>query len=285
MKHTPILTRRARQLLLATTLAVLLPATAAASEAVQPREPAMYLQLIEQMQAQGAWFASLAHIQAYRQQHGDSPALQLRLADALRQTEQDEQAAEIYRRLNRGPTQAAAAHGLGLIAMAQGQTAQALEHLGTAARLSPLKADYLGDLGYAHLLSGNYPAARAPLAQAAELNPGDGRSIANLALWQMLVGNNNAAEQIMRQAQLPASTQQAVAAQAVRLRQQQMPAAVVPTAASPSPTLADTAPATTTVAVMQLAQQPVNQPPRVQPPVSMLERFAPSTSSQQGNTP
>ena len=261
-------------------LGMLLPLTAQASEPpVQAREPAMYLQLITQMQEQGAWFASLAHIQAYRQQHGDSPDLQLRLADALRQTEQPEQAAEIYRRLNRGQTQAAASHGLGLIAMGQGHTGQALSHLERAAQLSPLKADYLGDLGYARLLSGDYAGARAPLAQAAELNPADGRSIANLALWQMLAGSSSTAEQIMRQAQLPDSTQQAVAAQAIRLRQQHQPAPPVSIITTPAPL-----PAVVATAPL-VAQEAASMPVRVQPPVSMLERFAPSSNSQQGNTP
>ena len=282
MNSHPQRTRPAmRRSPLAFGLALLLPLTVLASDPVQQREPAMYLQLITQMQAQGAWFASLAHIQAYRQQHGDSPELQLRLADALRQTEQPEQAAEIYRRLNRGQTQAAASHGLGLIAMGQGQTEQALSHLERAAQLSPLKADYLGDLGYARLLGGDYAGARAPLAQAAELNPGDGRSVANLALWQMLAGSRVTAEQIMRQAQLPDATQQAVAAQASRLRQQHQPAPV----ASPARALTTPAAPAVVSSSQLLAQEPTSTPIRVQPPVSMLERFAPSSNSQQGNTP
>lgn len=248
-----------------------------AEDTVPGNEPAMYLQLIQRMQEQGAWFASLAHIQAFRQQHGDTPALQLRHADALRQTGQPEQAADLYRKLLRGPTQAAAAHGLGLIAMEAGDTAQALLHLGNAAQLSPLRADYLGDLGYAHLLGGDYPAARAPLAQAAELSPADGRAIANLALWQLLSGNAAVAGQIMQQAKLPQNTQQAVLAKATQLRQRQ--AAPAPQASVPPPS-----PGAPTLLA---AQQAPLAAARVQPPVSMLERFAPATttSTEQGTTP
>ena len=47
-----------------------------------------YLDLIRRMQKQGAYYASLAHIDAFRQRHGDSPALRLLQADALRHTGQ-----------------------------------------------------------------------------------------------------------------------------------------------------------------------------------------------------
>lgn len=41
-----------------------------------------YLELIERMQQQGAWYASLAHVEAFRQRYGDRPALRLLQADA-----------------------------------------------------------------------------------------------------------------------------------------------------------------------------------------------------------
>lgn len=34
-----------------------------------------YLELIQRMQQQGAWYASLAHVDAFRQRYGDTPAL------------------------------------------------------------------------------------------------------------------------------------------------------------------------------------------------------------------
>lgn len=269
----------ARLLLAALCLLPLGSAMAEPASTAGSSEPAIYLQLIQRMQLQGAWFASLAHIQAYRQQHGDNPALQLAHADALRQTGEPEQAAAIYRRIGRGPLQAAAAHGLGLIAMSQGQTAQAIEQLRLASQLSPLQADYLGDLGYALLLAGNHAAARAPLAQAAELQPGDGRAVANLALWQMLDDHGDSARQMMLQANLPASTQQAVSAQAEHLRRQHQPPAVttLPAAAQPADK-----------AVQLAAHEAARSPPApaaVRPPGSMLERFSPSTTTNQGSTP
>lgn len=238
-------------------------------------EPAIYLQLIKRMQQQGSWFASLAHIQAYRQQHGDSAGLQLVQADALRQTGQSSQAAQIYQRINRGELASQASHGLGLIAMADGDKAQSIQYLQRAAALSPLRADYLGDLGYAYLLAGDIGAARAPLAQAAELDPGDGRAVANLALWQILDGNRSAALQMMSKAQLPQATQTAVQEQAAEIsRQYRQP---TPPAISAAPS-ASTAPLLATHATPAAASS-------VQPPGSMLERFAPLISADQGNTP
>lgn len=245
-------------------LAMLLPA--AASPAAEGSDAGMYLQLIGRMQQQGAWFASLAHIQAYRQQHGDSAGLQLLHADALRNTGSSDHARPLYQGLLRGPHRAAALHGLGLLAMATGDHGQAIEQLAAASSLAPLRADYLGDLGYARLTAGQLDAARAPLAQAAELTPDDGRAVANLALWQLLAGNHQAALQMMQRAGLPDTTVQAVQAQAVRLRQPS------PAPASPALAAAPNEPAPGNAGLPGAGAA-------VRPPGSMLERFAPSAST------
>lgn len=257
-------------------LLAILPGVAAARAQAQANDAGMYLQLITRMQQQGAWFASLAHIQAYRQQHGDSPGLQLAHADALRHTGEPEQARHLYAGLLRGPQRAAALHGLGLLAMQQQRVDEALEHLRQASALAPLQADYLGDLGYALLSSGQLAAARAPLAQAAELRPGDGRAVANLALWQLLSGNHQVALQMMQQAGLPEATAQAVQAQAVRLRQQW-----------PAPSAsAQAAPAAAPPAVPGFRSASGTAATTVQPPGSMLERFATALPSDpQASTP
>lgn len=249
-------------------------------------EPGMYLQLIERMQQQGAWFASLAHVQAYRQQYADTPKLQLAEATALRNTGQPGLAGERYRALTRTSEQAAAWHGLGMLAIASGQHQQAIDYLLKASTLSPLQAVYLGDLGYARLVAGQLEQARAPLTQAAELSPGDGRAAANLALWHMLDGRPERAEQLMLQAGLPDSSRQAVRDTAQRLR-----------SAAPSP-LADmnVQPPVPTPARQPLQQHAspaaqtqsagpaaVVQP--VRPPVSMLERFSTLSPSPPGSQP
>lgn len=257
-------------------IAALLSPLAAAREPAQPDDAGMYLQLITRMQQQGAWFASLAHINAYRQQHGSSPGLELAHADALRNTGDINAARPLYERLLRGPQRAAALHGLGLLAMQQGQRQTAIEHLRAACAMAPLRADYLGDLGYAYLQAGQLDAARAPLAQAAELTPDNGRAVANLALWQLLGGHHQAALQMMEQAQLPPATVQAVQAQARQLRQQWEP--VAPPAVPSAPTPPVTQAAAVPVAVAATDSTSV----RAVPPGSMLERFAtsPSTDTQ-----
>ncbi len=48
-----------------------------------PDTPGMYLALIDRMQAQGLFFASLAHIDAYEKQYGTTPDTVLLRADAF----------------------------------------------------------------------------------------------------------------------------------------------------------------------------------------------------------
>ncbi len=55
------------------------------------------------MQQQGAWYASLAHVDAFRQRYGDPPALRLLQADALRETGQADAAIALYRALPAAP--------------------------------------------------------------------------------------------------------------------------------------------------------------------------------------
>jgi Flp pilus assembly protein TadD len=178
----------------------------------------MYLQLIRQMQQQGAYYASLAHIEAFRQRYGDSPGLRLLQADALRETHQADAAARLYQGLLQGPQAAAAWHGLGLIAAGQGQDARAEQALAKAVQLAPLDTAYLGDLGFARLRGGQVEAAHDPLARAAELAPANAKALANLSLWTMLGGDTAKAEAIMQQAKLPPATREEVRRLAMDLR-------------------------------------------------------------------
>src|ERR1700761_5178593 len=67
-----------------------------ANKDAAPDTPGMYLGLIDQMQSQGLYFASLAHIDAYDKQYGASPDSILLRADALRMTDQPAAAANAY---------------------------------------------------------------------------------------------------------------------------------------------------------------------------------------------
>lgn len=177
----------------------------------------VYMDLIRQMQQQGAYYASLAHIDAYRQRFGDTPELQRRRADALRATGQDDDARAIYRGLLNSTQAAAAWHGLGLIDAQAGQAIAADEALRKATALEPVNAAYLSDLGYARLCAGQLASAKEPLAMAAELDPTNAKVIANLALWSMLTGDDARAEAIMQRGQLPDDSRQDVRRLAVQL--------------------------------------------------------------------
>ncbi|ETH26476.1 tetratricopeptide repeat protein [Bordetella pertussis CHLA-20] len=134
-------------------------------------KPELALSLIREAQREGRYFASLAYLDAYRQNFGDSPQVAVMRADALRMTGQIAQSESAYRALT-GTDQAAAAwHGLGLLAGGRGDFDQAADYLARATRLRPTDANMLNDLGYALLRAGDPRGARLPLGQAAELAP------------------------------------------------------------------------------------------------------------------
>ena len=247
----------------------------------------MYLELIAQMQRQGAYYASLAHVDAYRQRYGDAPALRLLQADGLRETGQLQAARALYASLTGGPQAAAAWHGLGLLAARAGDAAQAEQALARAVQLQPLNTDYLGDLGFARLRAGQLAQAREPLAMAAELAPGNVKANANLAVWALLRDDTGMAEQIMRSAGLPDAARQEVQRLATQLR---LPPAATPVAtAAPPPAALPAAPAAPAAPATPAVEPPLPTALPTRPPVaaegprpmrgdariapSMLERF------------
>jgi Flp pilus assembly protein TadD len=244
-----------------------------------------YLELIERMQLQGAWYASLAHVDAFRQRYGDPPALRLLQANALRETGQTDAAAALYRELTSGPQAAAAAHGLGLIAAHRDDEAGSELSLARATQLQPLNTDYLGDLGYARLRAGRFDQAREPLAKALELSPGNAKATANLALWAVLRGDNATAERLAAQANLNEDTRRSIQQQAQqirsRLQQRQAQAAASSAARITAPTNA-TAPASSRLAAETRRDARDRDPSRLPP--SMLERFGTSDHPTE-NTP
>jgi hypothetical protein len=74
---------------------------------------ATYLRLVEQMQKEDLWFASLAHIDALEQRWGVSPDSTRVRAEALRQTGQAVPAEAAYRRLMDTPMESAGYRGTG----------------------------------------------------------------------------------------------------------------------------------------------------------------------------
>lgn len=247
------------------------PVEPALVEATQD-DRGMYLGLLKQMQQQGAYYASLAHIDAFRQRFGDGPELRILQANALRETGDDVAASAIYRSLTKGSQAAPAWHGLGLIAAGAHDHDGARLALDNAVRADPLNVAYLGDLGFALLRAGQVEQARAPLAKAAELGPDNIRAISNLALWALLSGQAAMAEGMIQRASLPPSTRNEIYRLAQTLRQ---PVA----AANPTATAATSS----TVLAAQLPARTNTQAPH--PPGSMLDRFSPSSTTSQEVTP
>jgi len=198
----------------------------------------MYLSLIREMQGKGLYFASLAHIDAFEQRHGIAPDVELLRGHALREAGQSEESAAVYRKLLNTEVGAAAAQGLGLLAGARGDYANAVASLREAARLDPTNALIVSDLGYALLRSGDTAAARLPIAQAAELAPDNPKILGNLALLMLVSGDTGRADTVMSKAGLSADARATVRKMAEDIARQQparRPDAVAAVQKAPTP--------------------------------------------------
>lgn len=205
----------------------------------------VYLSLIRRMQTDGMYFASLAHVDAYRARYGSTPELALMRADALRATGQYDDGEAAYRALLETAQAAQAWHGLGLLAGQRGHYVEAVERLAQAAALEPANAAVLGDLGYARLRTGDVAGARLPLAQAAELAPANPRAIANLALLLSVQGDTVGAGRVMDKGGLSAEARRGVETLAAQIAQAQRARATpVAVQTTPAPAAGLAAPAT-----------------------------------------
>lgn len=175
---------------------------AAGQKQAAPDTPGMYLGLIERMQSQGLYYASLAHIDAYEKQYGGSPESILLRADALRMTDQPAASAAVYTQLLNTPLAARGYRGLGLIAGAAGDFERAAQALSQASVLAPTDASMLSDLAYAKLRCGDVPGARVPLMKAIELNQNNPKIVSNLALYLLVSGRAHDAQKLMGQQKL-----------------------------------------------------------------------------------
>lgn len=182
-----------------------------------PDTPGMYLALIDRMQSQGLWFASLAHIDAHEQQYGESPDTILLRADALRQTGQPDASAAAYARLAESSLAARGLRGLGLLAGEVGDFAAAAQRFEDATKRAPTDAPMLSDLGYARLRLGDVAGARVPLMKAAELAPNNPKILSNVALYLLSNGQAANAQGLMTQQHFPADVQQKIRNDAKRI--------------------------------------------------------------------
>lgn len=217
---------------------------AAEAEPVQTDSSATHQRLIEQMQREGLWYASLAHIDALEQRVGTSPAVLRLRGDALRQTGQAAASREAYEALIKTPgagDASAGLHGLGLLAGAEGDFARAAQWIEQARQRTPTDPRVLGDLGYAQLRAGQIDEARVPLMQAAQLRPTDARLQMNLATWMLVKGDEAQAARVLDAAGANPAAREAVQQTAARVRQARVPAPLVPPA-QPSSTASTPAP-------------------------------------------
>lgn len=210
---------------------------------------ATYLKLVDQMQREDLWFASLAHIDALEQRWGISPESTRVRADALRQTGQAIPAETAYKRLLGTSLESAGYRGLGLLAGSRGNYAEAVQLLTQAQRRSPTDALLLSDLGYANLRAGRLEDARLPLMQALQLRPDSAQAQANLALYFEATNQQDQARALMDANRMSEATRRAVREAALQIR---MPGGSVEPAAllgsASMPVAASTASRTETVA-------------------------------------
>lgn len=179
---------------------------------------ATYLKVVDQMQQQGLWFASLAHIDALEQRWGITPDSTRMRADALRQTGQAEPAEAAYKRLLTTPQESAGYRGLGLLAGARGHYTEAVQLFKQAQRRTPTDALLLSDLGYANLRAGQLEEARLPLMQALQLQPDSKQAQANVALYLEATHQQEQATALMNANRMPEATRAAVRAAALQVR-------------------------------------------------------------------
>lgn len=182
-----------------------------------PDTPGMYLGLIDQMQARGLYFASLAHIDAYEKQYGVTPDTIVLRADALRMTDQSTASAASYRQLLQTPFAARGHRGLGLIAGQSGDFKLAVQELQMAAQLVPTDAATLSDLGYAELRAGNVDGARVPLMKAVQLDQNNRRIISNVALYLFADGHADQAQALMTKQNMAPDIRADIRADAVKV--------------------------------------------------------------------
>lgn len=220
-------------------------AEAAASDAgsASADSAGTYLKLINRMQRDGLWFASLAHIDALEQRWSASPDSMRMRADALRQTGQADESRKLYGKLMGTPLEAAGYRGLGLLAGNAGNYPQAVRMLEQAQQRTPTDAVLLSDLGYAQMRAGRLAQARLPLMQALQLASDNTQVQVNAALYLQSSGQTAQAETLMDANKMPTTTRAAIREAAVAMNASVPALLVTPVVSGPESAAVATAPA------------------------------------------
>lgn len=217
-----------------------------------------YLKLVDQMQREELWFASLAHIDALEQRWGASPDSMRMRADALRQTGQANESRKLYTKLMGTPLEAAGYRGLGLLAGGEADYGQAVRMLEQAQRRTPTDGLLLSDLGYARMRAGRIADARVPLMQALQLTPDNAQVQVNAALYLQASGQSAQADALMDAHRMPPATRTAIGEAARGLSSASAAVPTVTVAIAPAPTaLATVAPTPNADAAPQEGRQPL----------------------------
>jgi len=177
----------------------------------------VYLGLINRMQQEGMYFASLAHIDAFQQRFGSNPSLLAMRADALRETGQDDAALQAYRELLGTDRAARAHHGIGLVFGRQSDFMRAAGELHQAVSMDPINPQFSSDLGYALMRGGALQEARVPVMQALELDANNPRVISNAVVWLWASGKRMEANAMMQRAAMQEPTRTAIRKEADRV--------------------------------------------------------------------
>lgn len=177
----------------------------------------VYLALIERMQLQGLYDASLAHLDVFERRYGVLPQTTLLRADALRVTGRPGEAAALYARLLRTTLAAQGHRGLGLIAGAAADFTRATQEFELAVQLAPTDASTLSDLGYARVRIGDLSGARLPLLEAAELAQADPRIGCNVVLYLFAKGEQRLARELADELKLGSQSRQFILKEAAQV--------------------------------------------------------------------
>ncbi|MBA1380549.1 tetratricopeptide repeat protein [Pseudomonas brassicacearum] len=183
-------------------------ASSPASCAKPGADQELALNLADDMANEGRLYASLANLERLPE---DLVQVRLRKARVLRLMGRSE-AEPLYKSLLGTCLAADGEHGLGQLAAAKNDNANAMEHLERAAKMAPTEGKIRNDLGVVYLNQKRIPQARFEFMTAMELQQSDTLAALNMVTLLIYQDNWKQAAQLASMAKL--SPQQVADAQA-----------------------------------------------------------------------
>ncbi|WP_460417061.1 tetratricopeptide repeat protein [Pseudomonas sp. microsymbiont 2] len=172
------------------------------------------LDMADQMISEGRPHAGLAHLEQLPE---TLDQVRLRKAKVLRQLGRGE-AEPLYRSLLGGCLAAEGEHGLGQLASARGDDAQALRNLQRAVRLAPTDEKVRNDLGVVQMNLGHLEQARFEFLTAIELKDDNPLPAVNLVTLSLVQDNWTQAEDLVNRLRLKPEQFAEAQARAQRIR-------------------------------------------------------------------